>query len=335
MRVHYPIHDNKMLHSLIILLLASIGLASSESYYIVPTNSSDCVVDHCLTLYQFFTETNSSSNVTLLILEGDHVIDFPISMSGITELLIRPLNDANDESTTITCSDSAQVVFTNIGSIDIRSITFMDCDGTEFESIDQLKITATDFIVEDSSVSTLSIKSSIARMTDTQFLSIALHANIFYQNTIPSFGGAMVVTNSLLEVDNCTFKGNLANYGGAIFANVGSEIQVTYSKFMSNHAEGLIGPYLGGAIFVHGTSTIVINASTFENNTSDLGGALAIVFSTNNTKVGSTHVVEGTTFSNNRANIEGGVLYVNRSYVTFTDCMISYNSAVKSGGAIA
>jgi predicted outer membrane repeat protein len=264
--------------------------------------------------------------------EGNHVIDFTFHISGITQFHMLPVNDTNDEHITITCDLAARFLFTDISNIEIRDITFTYCSDTQFISIKELKVIASSFIERGTSFSTLSIDSSIAHVTDTQFMLTAIPILV---RVPPSVGGAMAVTNSSLEIQSCVFLGNKAYHGGAIFGGTGSEIVIINSNFISNHAEGIRSLYFGGAIFIDGTSMLAIKNSTFENNTADFGGALAIVSRANDTENEFTYEVEGTTFSNNRANIEGGVLYVNGSDIGFTNCIISSNSAVERGGAIA
>ena len=326
----------KMSYSPIIILFAIFALGSSELYIAPTTNSTDCVVNECMTINQlFFIETNISSNVTLLLLEGDHVVNFSIFISDRMQFRMLPFDDTKDEyNVRITC-DFARFVFTNVSTIDIRGITFVDCEGTEFESINELKITTTTFTGRNTRRSTLSIKSSVAHVTNTRFISVL--ASIFDIFRVTHYGGAIAVTNTSLEIDSCVFMGNRARFGGAISSGMDSEIVILNSDFISNRAMGLRGIPLpmGGAIFVNGTSAIVISNNTFENNTSHLGGALAIVPPANLSEDKSTHVIERTTFRNNHAITEGGLLYINRSDVTFTNCIISYNSALERGGAIA
>ena len=259
-----------MLHSQIILMCAMFALASSESYFIAPTNSSDCVVDECMTIKQFFMETNISSNITLFFLEGNHVVDFKFVVSNSTQFHMLPFDNTEESyNVSITC-DIARFVFINVSTIDIIGITFVDCEGTEFESIDELSIAATTFTGRDTSLSTLSITSSVARLTDTQLTLVASIFGIILDTA--RYGGAILVTNSSLDIDSCVFMGNVARVGGAISSRMDSEIIILNSDFISNRAVGRYGIlHSGGAIYVDGTSTIVVSNSTFENNTSHLG----------------------------------------------------------------
>ena len=51
-------------------------------------------------------------------------------------------------------------------------------------------------------------------------------------------GGAMIVNCSNLTINNCTFDGNSANIGGAIFSDFENHINISCSKFTFNQAMG-------------------------------------------------------------------------------------------------
>ena len=325
----------KMLPSLI-LLLASFGLAFCELYFIVPTETSSCAFNRCLTLAQL-TNNNISSNATLIMLEGDHVINFDISVSRFTEFHMLPFNDTSNTHTYVTCADSARFTFTDIDKVEMKGLTFVGCDGTMFQSINQLIIESSTILGQGNVFTMLTIRSSTVYISNTYFLSNTA-GTILFSNAL---GGAMMVTNSSLEISSCTFNNNGAKHGGAIFSELNSEIMISNSTFTSNHAIGLInGPHFGGAIYVDGTGTVAIFNSSFQNNTANLGGAIAVVAATGHIRddLYNTmyyYVAEGTAFSNNRASVEGGALYTNGSQITLSNCNISDNYANKSGGAIA
>ena len=200
-----------MLHSLTLFIVGTFTLVSCESYFIAPPNSSDCVGDNCLTLAQF-NETTTTSNITLIMLEGEHVIDFGIEISGITELHILPLDCGY---VNISCLSFESFTFTNINHVDIQGLTFVGCDGIEFESVDQLTIENSTFVGRDSIFSMLTIASSSVHVTDSYFLSNVAGTDLL-DLFGTSVGGAIVVINGSLQIDNCVFEENKSTLREAV-----------------------------------------------------------------------------------------------------------------------
>lgn len=145
--------------------------------------------------------------------------------------------------------------------------------------------------------------------------SLTLRNCVFTQNHAGStsgptgYGGALAVLNGgSVTVDSCTFDDNSASYGGgAIFADAGSTITVTQSRFTHNTANGgMGGGGNGGAIELWGTSGGSISGSTFTGNhpgtsSSSLtsGGAIRLD--------SGTLAIVTTTFSGNSAGAGGAV----------------------------
>ena len=82
-------------------------------------------------------------------------------------------------------------------------------------------------------------------------------------------GGAIYLSYTNTEIDNCTFDSNgvsifegYPTYGGAIFNDM-STLKITYSKFFNNNASA------GSAIYAYDSSYDIRN-SVFENNTNPI-----------------------------------------------------------------
>ena len=113
----------------------------------------------------------------------------------------------------------------------IRGLTFLGCDGSRFESIDQLVVESSDFLGQNNSQTALSISESSVNISETTFLS----------NTgAASKGGALSVSNSSVGIDGCSFKGNMVKSGGAIYFEYESTITIHNSTFTSNRAQAAI-----------------------------------------------------------------------------------------------
>lgn len=118
----------------------------------------------------------------------------------------------------------------------------------------------------------------------------------------PSCGeGAGVFSRGTLAVTNSTFSGNTTTgviRGGAISAS--GALTISNSTFSGNTALRSSG----GAIFVNRLrpgSPLVVTNSTFVNNASESGAAVAVLF--------TTATITNSTISGNRASVLGSALY--------------------------
>ena len=74
-------------------------------------------------------------------------------------------------------------------------------------------------------------------------------------------GGAIISTNSTINISHSKFEDNRATIGGAIFAEKRSIVYMSESVFIGNHAS------MGGGVLCSFFSTFRIKASEFHNNT--------------------------------------------------------------------
>ena len=180
----------------------------------------------------------------------------------------------------------------------------------------------------------------------------------FKSNKAKYLGGAIYLYKAILLINGTTFSYNTAEYGGAIFAQIRSNVEV-----MDCFLKGNVARIEGGAIalILSGGSLFGKN-NTFENNSAAVskyatGGAMFIMGQatvilswccfTKNKAVyagGSiTHnahwlYLESTKFEDNSAvgtkDARDGALYLLSNSVTFHCCHFRGNKASFSGGAI-
>ena len=354
---------------LLVILYSDITLCNV--YYIVPTDSEPCFVDPCLTLSQFagnltnFKPDYIHSNITLFIVGGSHDLDKRISLSNVKVFSMLSINDSVVSSVIACSTDTAHFSLTYSNLVHVHGIEFVGCNGNIFKMVGQASVVNSRFV--NSSRTSLTILNSRVTMESTFFISNTMGK---YQNELKSFGylqmifgiensvalsvgGALIVTNSTLVCDFCQFNGNCANAGGAIFSESGSNITIRNSTFTSNHALGYRKSfYFGGALYIDGTvdtTTTMIYNSSFQNNTSNQYGGVAVVVKTShvsydvfnatidkpNDSYGDISLsVEASTFLNNRA-MYGGTVYLYKSNTAIYDCTFQHNKAVIMGGVIA
>lgn len=174
-------------------------------------------------------------------------------------------------------------------------------------------------------------------------------------SAVNSFGGVIYAydyytygSRSLPTVilENCTFINNTAEYGGAVFMNLGT-LDITDCNFINNYAYNY-----GGALVGLTDASVRIRNTKFVNDTSlnDAGGAIYLFksyLSANNveiincsstfgsaiTALNSTTAIGNLKAINNTARYEGGAIYQMYGGLTITDSEFINNTA-RNGGAV-
>ena len=147
---------------------------------------------------------------------------------------------------------------------------------------------------------------------------VYLKNTYFNGNTAIKGAGAIYFWNmSFLHIKNCTFKNHsverLIGYGGAIFSEINSFIDISYSLFDGNKV------MIGGAIYQRTPSEMSIMNSIFQNNLASLqGGAVGTDKSLLN--------ISNTTFKNNA--------HISTSTVNVYKLLYAISNREEGGGAI-
>jgi hypothetical protein len=141
-----------------------------------------------------------------------------------------------------------------------------------------------------------------------------------------SFGGALHVMDSQVNITNCTFTNNMATHGaGAIY--VGNEKEPTTVTDSCRYRDL--------------PRRLVIRGSTFQGNVAPTGGALAVYY--------AAVFIDNGTFTANRAQpvqVEspqqqasgyytlgiGGAMYAHNAVIDIQNSFFTYNVAVMDGG---
>ena len=352
----------------LLLLCLNYAYTSGIVYNIVPAQIPPyaCSFDSCLTLSQFAKNLtyNAASNTTLIITGESHSLDVEISVSNVAEFFMLALSEDITNRALIpkiTCTKYGNFNFSNINSIHIKGLKFEKCSGNKFEFIHQLIIEYSTFT---DSMSPLRIINSNMSMIGAYFLSNlgSYKSNLRFKEHLDqplssvSVGGALISICSTVFIKNCDFEANAANFGGAIFSELNSNIIISNSNFSHNQARGCTSGYCaGGAILVNERGSMTVANSTFLNNTSDFDGGMAViinatlrvshsrVFKNTANKYGgalgafrnsSFSLLEGTFLYDNKAELDGGAVYLHKSNLTINHSEISYNNARHNGGAI-
>ena len=314
--------------SLFLLLGVHLSLSSNvkNERYFIALSQDRCeysLEGPCLTLSSFAANiSNYLQLITEIILyPGNHTLHSSLAITDINQLWFY---SASLSANIVCINHTARFEFTNITHIHISGVKFLECGGNRAESVTTFTLINTIFDGrrKQNLGTALELVNSTIKAERSSFVSNNDH-------------GAVIVNESTATFLNCNFEGNDAEFGGAIYGNLSSNVSITNSTFYGNFAE-----QCGGAIF--------IGALTLESNDSRRGmlSILASNISYNKAKkcgggVAVYHVnisTHKTKFTCNSANINGGAILSNKSSIaniSETDFTGNTNNATTDcGGAM-
>lgn len=169
--------------------------------------------------------------------------------------------------------------------------------------------------------------------------------------------GAAISTYNTIIVENCSFRNNWGESGGAIFLRPGADnSRIINSSFINNEGryEGEDEFVEGRAVDTHVNFTSIIDCVFTGNSALSVGGAVNFASNTIGQKlIGSTFrnnhapmggalrsinndlLIENCTFIDNYVNeTSGGALYLRLIEITIKNCVFTNNYALNNGGAI-
>jgi len=151
---------------------------------------------------------------------------------------------------------------------------------------------------------------------------------IFRNNNSLLVGGAMYNHEGASPViENCTFAGNTANKGGAIYNYLGAPV-ISNCTFVGN-----LTTTVGGAVVID-SSAVTISDSVLDSNSSGQAGGAVFI------RESETPLIKNTVFINNTSINAGAVANHEAENVVFENCYFYNNSATGSalpsglGGAL-
>jgi predicted outer membrane repeat protein len=292
---------------------------------------------------------NSRSNVTLVMLPGNHNLSAQLSVSRTPTFNMVAFYNVTS-SPTVTCSGSGRLVLNDIQDVKVIRLMFVRCGDNTADSVDNLLFENSHFMDAtpqangDRGAWTITMSTNLT-MTNCTFTdniatgvggamnidgikNLIIQGCTFIDNQVSrdsgGAGGALAITavDSTLNISECTFINNQVNgskgLGGALLINVrNSAVTVTGCAISSNQISDSRGE--GGAVYIHArNSRSMISQTLFENNQlreeRSEGGALFIDSETN-----STNIVSECTFMNNQVKgnfSTGGAVHISGKNIT-------------------
>ena len=313
------LHKPIMIHFdfLILVALFTQTQASTDIYYITTNSPDPCTVQPCLTLSQFAANSTDYilSNTTLVFLPGTHHLSkVNLTLSSMDNFVLTSENLAQ-----IKCTSDSSIHFSQAHCIRITNLEFIGCGGNVVEGVIKFLVNNTKFEGQENSGTALELTGTIAQIFNSTLVSNRKGSYWLYFDGF--IGGAIIATNSTIDISHSRFEGNRArDYGGAIFAKQNSIIRMSNNVFINNAAS------FGGALFPY-NSIFTINVSVFQSNTGNVSGGALLSFS-------STITIEASEFDNNIAMYDGGALSSTDSSIAVNASKFCGNTGLAGGGAL-
>ena len=239
---------------------------------------------------------------------------------------------SQNSTTQIKCTSNSHLYFSQSQYIHITNLEFIGCGGNLVKHVEKFVVEDTKFKGQENSGTVLELIETTAQIVNSTFVSnrngtyrkcVLFSPELAIGGCLPgeSIGGAVIATNSTIDISQSKFKDNQADIGGAIFAEQHSIINMTRNVFVHN------SPTFAGGVLFSDSSIITIEASEFHNNSATFTGG--VLFSDS-----STITIEASEFHNNSANFAGGVLLSNSSTITIKASEFHNSTSAIYGGVL-
>ena len=305
--------------------------STSATYHIATsTNACDNVNENCQTLSQFVAGFHSASSITLILLDGNHILPADWSISNRSNVTVHP----NSSAAVINCDGSPLIQFSFVQNIHISNISFIGCRMSATNIPRGLMLSNSLFLGRGIAESAVVLNNvAYANIDSCIFTSntvgTAIGRTLPPYNVQSTVGGAIFATGSNINISRSRFENNSAGFGGSIFTYLQSSITLANSTFINNTADtnSVVDIYGSGSALYDYRGNVEIRACIFSSNVANRAGG-ALYFYENTARVLSSN------FSNNRANHLGGAQAGISSTIFYDSIVFINNSALNWGGVL-
>ena len=277
--------------------------ATSTVYYVIPTTGNQsCPTDQeCHTLSYYINNITLPSNVTLLFINGQHLL--------LTNEVLHIIGLNN-----VTLLGQGQWVQNSHQSV-IQSSVIIKCTYNTSNAI--IVHTTTVIHINGLTITQCGTGIVIDTVLDVQL------KNVFVQNN--SNFGLSIINTATVTIDSCTVSHNGVN----TFLNLVKTVSISYCNFTYGHSNVAGLTIKNVKNFQDSNTTIVIIIGCIIHSNIGIGAYLR----SNNSK-NDTIVVQNTIFSNNKEGIYIDITTVH-SQVIISEVKFLYNHGTKfAGGAV-
>ena len=282
---------------------------ANNTYYVKPSNDTQCPGEPCLTLSQYIQESGKYfvSNTTMLFLQGEHQLNSTFHVENVASFALQGNTASLPElPSKIVCNNRMGIFeFGLVEQLDIRALHFFSCGLNDTFSTPRIQGIIV-LYTENFHLETCILESSpSAALYLESTTNGSLLNNRFVGNKAMRYGAAINVYDSAVMLTNNSFINNERNldsliiqFGpGAIYAQDSSLNFSAMTSFINNSANASSG----GALNARNT-TIVLNGNIeFVNNSAKYGGAISVSSSV-------MYLNGNVTFKGNLATDEGGAI---------------------------
>ena len=277
--------------SLPVILIFQIAVFSASTqavHFVKPSSLISCPGQPCLTLNQYNqqTETYFTTGSTFVFLAGNHTINTTVNLTRISEITFR---GERNSQVNILCWNRFGFLIQNVSHLSIEGLVFLSGNTT---------------------IGTLALK--ITESNGVWIQNVGFLGSYSFSKI---FTGLHITSSDTITVTSCSFEGNTADNGGAIYVTAESNLTLNACTFIGNNATRD-----GGAIYASG-SNLTLSDNMFSGNTAGYGGAMYVTADSNVT-------ISDNAFTHNRAVGDGGAIY--SKYSTVNIYGSSKNSSILS-----
>ena len=322
------------LYQILLLCIIIILLTDGVTYYIKPLRSSTYPEEcrQCLTLSQFIAEHQTGifrePSVSLTFLSGNHTLNEQLNIRNVTVGKLSAYSFGAVPA--IVCKQNASIMLSDIDDVHVSYMDFIGCSGHKFNKINMIVVEDSAFINHHESALTISL--SNIKLVRTLFNSNSggswQYCSIPEKSFYALAGAAIVSKQSNVSISESVFMENVAEVGGAVFAELHSKISVMHTVFERNHAACKMN-CVGGALYIIYSSVSVCNSTFYSNKLIHSGDVKAgyIAYGGVIGLLESTFNAQSCIFAQNgqHGNGLGGVLFAHNATIIITNSQVMSN----------
>ena len=167
------------------LLCITYSTTTTKWHFIKPFENSSCSSRSllCDTLEQFI-ETNATkeTDVTLVFHSGNHSLCSEVTIRNTQRFVMH--SESGD--TLIECFHSARFSFTNVTTVEIKGLKFVECGENSIHFVRNVSVIESMFIGTMYSGTSFVLNETEAQIEDSQFVRNTIRRAYYYNNTIGS-----------------------------------------------------------------------------------------------------------------------------------------------------
>ena len=259
--------------------------------------------------YKYLTSARIKDNSNIYLANGEYQLDSSKSINGVNIF-------GSDSNKTVIKYEG--VAFTSRNSFTLNNLTLL-----KGSVIVNSNFNATNVVFDSGSGSGHdSYGNYFGGAINSQSSSATLNINnCTFKNNHAEYGGAIYISSGNLNIADSLFIDNYAyNFGGAIASGSGAILNISKSRFYNSKSLH----DAGGAVYVR-SGTLNIDDVSIINSSATFGGAITTL----NTQVSINHL----TAHNNSAKYDGGAIY--HMYGNFSSNYGNFkNNSASNGGAL-